>query len=201
MLEAMLHIRDLIIEKAGKTICRVAELDVARGERVVLVGANGAGKTTLLRVLGGLERDVQGECRIEQPLRKRVYVHQAPYLFQGSVAWNVGYGLAAQGVKRKERVAIVRHWLDTFGVSQLAERRCAKLSGGERRRVALARAFAIRADLMLLDEPFADLDKNGIDIVRRAIDEAEDATIVIASPTPLPDSFPVRTYLLDPPSA
>ena len=190
----MLRVRDLRVEKAGTTICSVPELDAGRGERVALVGANGCGKTTLLRVLSGLEPDMRGHCRIEAPLRKRVYVHQTPYLFRGSVMWNAGYGLAAQNIGRKERTSAVRHWLSIFGLDHLAERRCTRLSGGERRRVALARAFAVRADLMLLDEPFAELDQEGIEIVCGAIAGASDSTILIASPVPLPAALPARSY-------
>lgn len=188
----MLQIRDLRVDKGGRTICCVPELTVGSGERVALVGPNGSGKTTLLRVLSGLERDIHGECRIVPPMRKRVYVHQSPYLFRGTVMWNVGYGLAARNIDKKSRTSTVWHWLNVFGIGGLAERHCEKLSGGERRRVALARAFAIRPDLLLLDEPLADLDEEGIEIVCRAIADESESTIVIVSPVPVPSTLRVR---------
>lgn len=190
----MLRIRNLKVEKQGRAICSVPALTVDRDERVAVFGPNGSGKTTLLRVLGGLERELAGECQIEAPLRQRVYVHQAPYLFRGSVAFNVGYGLAARGVPRQEQDEVVQHWLKLLGVDHLARRQPHGLSGGERRRVALARALAIGADLLLLDEPFAELDSDGIAAVCRALEELPATTIVLASPTPLPGGFSARTW-------
>jgi ABC-type nitrate/sulfonate/bicarbonate transport system ATPase subunit len=181
-------------------ICHVPELDVAPGERIAIVGPNGSGKTTLLRVFAGLEQDTRGECHVASPLRHRVYVHQTPYLFQGSVACNAGYGLAARKVARNERISKVAYWLNAFGVDHLAERRCDRLSAGERRRVALARAFAVRAELLLLDEPLAELDEAGVEIVCRAIAAEAAATIVIASPVPLPAALPARSYHLSLPA-
>lgn len=191
----MLRIRDLRLDKAGKTICHVPELEVGRGERIAVVGPNGSGKTTLLRVIGGLERQFTGECRVDVPSRQRVYVHQAPHLFRGSVLCNAKYGLAARHLPRGKQTSVAREWLRTLGVEHLVQRKCARLSGGERRRVALARAFALQPQVLLLDEPFADLDQEGIDIVCRAISASSSCTVLIASPVPLPDALPVQRSL------
>ena len=85
----MLQIRNLRVERGGQTICELPELRVEGGERVCVVGPNGSGKTTLLRVVGGLDREFHGECRADVPFRDRVYLHQSPYLFRGSVLANV----------------------------------------------------------------------------------------------------------------
>jgi ABC-type nitrate/sulfonate/bicarbonate transport system ATPase subunit len=195
----MLRIRDLRLGKAGKTICHVPELEVRRGERIAVVGPNGSGKTTLLRVVGGLERQFTGECRVDVPSRERVYVHQSPHLFRGSVLSNAKYGLAARHLPRRKQVSTAREWLRTLGVEHLVHRQCASLSGGERRRVALARAFATEPEILLLDEPLADLDQEGIDIVCRAISASSIWTVLIASPVPLPDALPVQRCLGMPP--
>lgn len=192
----MLRIRDLKVEKAGRTICHVGELDVTRGERLAVIGPNGSGKTTLLRVAGGLERDFAGECRVAAPPRDRVYVHQSPYLLRGSVMFNATYGLAARKVPRRERDAAARQWLGTLGVEHLMHRRSRRLSGGETRRVALARALAVRPDLLLLDEPLADLDEAGIAAVCRALDALTNTTILIASPVPLPEELSTHRFCL-----
>ncbi|HID77063.1 MAG TPA: ATP-binding cassette domain-containing protein, partial [Planctomycetaceae bacterium] len=82
-----------------------------------------------------------------------------------------------------------RRWLDRLGVAHLAGRHVAQLSGGELRRVALARALAIQPQLLLLDEPLADLDGDGVEAVCRVLAELPDVTMLIASPTPLPDNL------------
>ena len=192
----MLCIQDLSVDKGGATICRVPRLDVGRGDRVGIIGDNGTGKSTLLRVLGGLEPAFQGVCRTDVPFRDCVYVHQSPYLLRGSVLANVTYGLSGRGIRRAERKQVARHWLDRLGVGYLEQHRAATLSGGERRRVALARAFATQADLLLLDEPFADLDQDGVAVVCRAIGQLSDATLLIASPRPLPEKLTDRTFRL-----
>jgi tungstate transport system ATP-binding protein len=192
----VLSIRDLNVVKAGTSICRLRHLDLNRGERLAVLGRNGSGKTTLLRVIGGLEKDFDGQCRIAVAPRNCVYLHQLPYLFRGTVLFNVAYGLAARKVDRRETRRRAHHWLEVFGVEHLAQRRCAHLSGGERRRVALARVFAVQPEMLLLDEPLADLDEVGVDLVCNAIPLLPQTTIVISSPNPLPRSLCVRTLEL-----
>jgi len=183
---------DLTVSKSGQVICRLAEFTVFPGERLGIGGANGSGKSTLLRVLGGLERDFTGTCRIDIPPRDRVFVHQTPYLLRGTVLHNVAYGLAARSVERSERRRIALDWLARLGIADLAGRRVDSLSGGEGRRVALARACVLRPKLLLLDEPLADLDESGTRCVGEALAELSDATVLIASPIPLPDGLVAR---------
>lgn len=192
----MLHIRDLKVIKASKTICCVPKLDIQRGENAAVIGPNGTGKTTLMRVVGGLESEFSGKCQADVPFRSRVYVHQSPYLFRGSVLFNAMYGMAAHNVPRPVRISTAREWLDKLGIGHLAERPCSHLSGGEQRRVALARAFATQAKILLLDEPLAELDQEGIDIVCRAISADRHSTILLTSPTPLPAGMSLPTMNL-----
>ncbi len=192
-----IRIDDLSVSKGNQVICRVAGFTVASGERLGVGGANGSGKSTLLRVLAGLEQDYAGTCRIDVPRRERVFVHQTPYLFRGTVLHNMVYGLAARSVKRSERRPLALDWLMRLGVADLADRHVAGLSGGERRRVALARACVLRPKLLLLDEPLADLDESGADRVREALAELSDSTILIASPIPLPEGLIARWFELD----
>ncbi len=189
--------KDLAVKKQGTTICHVPELTITAGERVGIMGGNGSGKTTLLRVLAGLEHDHDGICQVATEPRERVFVHQAPYLMRGTVLFNVAYGLAARGVATAERNASAHSWLAQLGVDQLDDRRIANLSGGERRRVALARAFCLSPRLLLLDEPLADLDEAGIETVSAAIASLENTTVLISSPIPLPDGLVTRTVSID----
>lgn len=89
-------------------------------------------------------------------------------------------------------------WLQRLGLESLAHRSTRSLSGGEARRTALARACVLQPELLLLDEPLADLDAAGIDCVQESLKELPDSTILISSPTPLPNNLVERTIKLRP---
>lgn len=138
---------------SGKTVVDVAELSVQPGEVLAVLGANGAGKSTLFRLLLGLEKPEAGTV-----LRsgRTAGVFQRPYLFEGTVADNIAYGL--KGVATEERRTRVNQLAEMFGLSGLLKTRVHQLSGGEVQRVALARALVLHPDVLLLDEPTANLD-------------------------------------------
>ncbi|MCA9265241.1 MAG: ATP-binding cassette domain-containing protein [Planctomycetales bacterium] len=185
----MIDLRQLTVTKSGRTLVEVSELEIEARSRVAVQGRNGSGKTTLLRVIAGLELDYRGQCRIDVPRCERVLVHQSPYLFHGTVGRNVCYGLVGRGLSGSQQRKTGRLWAQRLMVDHLWNHSAQKLSGGERRRVALARAFAVEPHLLLLDEPFADLDPSGIDLVCRTIDAAHNVTCVVASPIPCPDGL------------
>lgn len=154
-----LHVRELRHDKGGRTVLAIPQLSLSGPGLVALVGHNGAGKTTLLRLLSGvLERPTEGtvNCTVE-PLSV-VMVDQSPYLFTCTVAANVSYGLKVRGVPRWARAERVRAALDEVGMGGFESRRARELSGGEQRRVAVARALAVNPRILLLDEPDAGLD-------------------------------------------
>ena len=181
----MIRAFDVSVWYGDREVLSLARLDVAEGEAVGVHGSNGSGKSTLLRVLAGLAVPSRG--RVEGPPRGRVVLlHQRPYLFIGSAIENVEFALRAQRVPRRGRRALAIEALDRVGASGYADRVAADLSGGERRRVAIARAIVGRPQVLLLDEPFEALDDAG----RRAILDAIIAlgvTRVVASPAPLPE--------------
>ncbi|WP_108662477.1 ABC transporter ATP-binding protein [Acuticoccus kandeliae] len=144
-------------------------LNVDAGEVVALLGPSGCGKTTLLRVIAGFLRQTTGTVRVDgrpvdrvPPGRRGIgIVFQNYALFPHmSVAENVGYGLAARGRPRREVRAAVERFLEVVQMTPYAARKPRALSGGQQQRVALARALAIEPGILLLDEPFAALDKN-----------------------------------------
>lgn len=192
----VISIRDLSVRREDREICNVAELSVQHGARVGIVGPNGSGKTTLLRVLAGLETIDSGVCTIEAAPRDRVFVHQSPRLFRGSVLGNVTYGLSARGVARSDQRPLALDWLRRVGLDGFQDRDTGTLSGGEIRRVAIARACILQPKLLLLDEPFADLDASGIDDVVAMLASLAESTLLIASPVPLPESLPHRHFAL-----
>lgn len=178
----MIEIQGLCVEKQDSAICVVRELRCQPGDRTLIHGANGSGKSTLLRVLAGLERGFSGQCKIAAPVRDRVFLHQSPWLFRGTVLSNAMYGLVARGERVRPAKQAAMRWLELFNVAHLATANGKELSGGERRRVALARAFVLEPRLLLLDEPMSDLDDQGEKELRRAIETATRSTIVITSP-------------------
>lgn len=193
----MIDINELRVNKNGRTICAVSQLLIKQGERVAILGSNGSGKTTFLRVLAGLETEYEGRCLVGASSKDRVYVHQSPYLFRGTVLFNATYGLRQRGMSKADSERLALDWLKRMGVDQLSGSRIAHLSGGERRRVALARAMVLKPRLLLLDEPLADMDAEGTAAVAAAFDELKECTILVASPTPLPDGLAEREFYLE----
>jgi ABC-type Fe3+/spermidine/putrescine transport system ATPase subunit len=135
----------------------VDALDLHAGEVLAVIGENGAGKTTLLRALAGLEPGCGGVVQraTERPV---ALVFQRPVMLAGSVAFNVRAPLWGAGVPRAEAARRAAAALARFRLEAFAGREASTLSGGEMRRVALAQGFVREPGVLLLDEPFDDLD-------------------------------------------
>ena len=144
-------------------------LQIHAGELVALLGPSGCGKTTLLRIIAGFVEQTEGRVVVggrsidDLPpnMREVGVVFQNYALFPHmTAAQNVAYGLACRGESRSRQEARAREMLDLVQMSHLAERLPRELSGGQQQRVALARALAVNPRILLLDEPFAALDKS-----------------------------------------
>ncbi|WP_375458923.1 ABC transporter ATP-binding protein [uncultured Enterovirga sp.] len=163
-------ILDGITQRYGASLAvDTVTLDIRGGELVALLGPSGCGKTTLLRAIAGFLKPTEGRVIIggeavdHLPPNKRSVgiVFQNYALFPHmTVAENVAYGLAARGRPKQEQKARVAEMLDLVRLGHLADRFPKQMSGGQQQRVALARALAVRPSILLLDEPFAALDKN-----------------------------------------
>ncbi len=155
-----LRVRDLEVRRGRGPDAfrlRVDRLDLHVGEVLVLLGPNGAGKSTLLRAMAGLERSVDAEA-LEWPTGPVTLVFQRPAALSGTAEGNVRAALLGKGLGEAEKRARVAAALARFEIEGLADHDARTLSGGELRRLALARAFVLEPDVLLLDEPFDDLD-------------------------------------------
>ena len=120
-------------------------------------------------------------------------------MFRGTVLSSVAYGLRCRGESQHAAVICALERLEQLGIRALASNKTHQLSGGETRRVALARALVLKPRLLLLDEPLAELDAQGVESVCRVLTELPETTMVIASPTKLPAEINTREYQLNGP--
>jgi tungstate transport system ATP-binding protein len=171
----------------GRTVAlQPTDFQIRRGERVALIGANGSGKTTLLRLLHGQLEPTCGTRRAHadangQPLRQAM-LFQRPFLLRLSVWRNLQVALWLAGVPRGDWDQRGRHALERVGLAGLQRRPARVLSGGQQQRLALARAWAVRPQMLLLDEPTASLDPGGKHEVETLIDEfAREGMAVVMS--------------------
>ena len=159
-------------------------LRIEEGERVALVGANGSGKSTLLRTLHGLQRPSAGE--LHTPANQRVaMLFQRPHMLRMSAQRNIQLGLWLRGVPARQTRALALPALERVEMGALAERNARALSGGQQQRLALARAWALRPAVWLLDEPTASLDPHAKREVEALIAEFTAAGQPSGQPTTL----------------
>ncbi len=190
--EPLLRGERLTRSYAGEAVVDVEGIDVRAGEVLAVLGPNGAGKSTLMRLLAGLEAPDSGRLFYKgravsagdpELRRAAAAVLQRPYLWRGTVAQNVEYGLHVRGVSRPELESRVTQTLEMLGVAQLREAPVDTLSGGEAQRVALARALVIDPEILFLDEPTADLDvavrRQLLEDLERIVSRAESAIVLI----------------------
>lgn len=145
----------LDVARGERRLLRGVDLRLRRGEVVAILGPNGAGKSTLLATLAGLLPPASGRVSVDGRVAAAL---QAPVMARRTVRANVEAALGWWGVPRAQRAPRAAAALELMQAGPLAERRADELSGGEARRVHLARALALEADALLLDEPFAGLD-------------------------------------------
>jgi len=194
MNESIYQLRGVAKEYSGRCVLHVERLDIQRGEIFALVGPSGAGKSTLLRLLNFLEPPTGGSIRFlgtefssSRPapldLRRRVTtVFQRPILLNRSVWANASYGLRLRGQRNAARQ--VEAALEQVGLNDLARQRARTLSGGEAQRVALARAMLLQPDVLLLDEPTANLDPYNVGLIEgivRALNQERGTTLVLVT--------------------
>lgn len=178
----------------GKSeVLKDIDLIVEKGEIVALIGPTGSGKTTLLRIIDLLEAPSRGRVIFDsidvtragendrlKARRKMAMVFQKPVMFKGSVLKNVLYGLKIRGIDRKDRA---QDALRAVGLASYESRDASTLSGGEMQRTAIARALVTEPELLLLDEPTANLDPKTSASIEKIISglPRQGATVIMAT--------------------
>ncbi len=177
----MLELRAVRHRYEGRVVLDLEQFTLPRTGSVAVVGHNGAGKSTLLRLLALLEAPTEGRIvfdgtavppprRAPASLRRRVtLVEQRPILFRGTVRENLEYGLRLRDVGRAAINGIIGDAVDRLGLAPLLDRRRHELSDGDVQRVAVARALALRTDVLLLDEPASSADRAAAGALYRAL--------------------------------
>jgi molybdopterin-binding protein len=180
MTSSVLSVRDLSFAYNGSDnfSLSIPNFDLYPGEKVAIIGPNGAGKTTFLQAISLLLKPTTGtiifdtkEIRNQEDTlgyhRSTAFIPQKPVLYNRSVKENVGIGLKIRGMKNPETEERVFDMLKKFGIGHLANRNALSVSGGEARRIMLARGLILNPRIIWMDEPFGDLDET----VRRELIE------------------------------
>jgi len=182
-------------EYDGVPVINRLSMKVREGRVLSIIGPNGAGKTTLLRMMALLDKPTWGEIYYRgkkvdnssaNTIRRKVtMVFQRTVNFNKTVYKNVTYGLELKKIPEGEIKRRVMQALDLVSMKKFADRRAKKLSGGEQQRLAIARALVLEPELLLLDEPTANLDpKNTLEIERIINGIKGRTTVVIATNNP-----------------
>lgn len=182
----MIRAEDLVKTYRGRRVVDMVSLEVRQGEVVGLLGPNGAGKTTTFYMIVGLEACSGGNIQLDgrditrMPMYQRGrrgigYLPQEPSVFRKlTVEENILAVLEARGYPARQRHKRLEELLDEFGIGYVRKQRGMVLSGGERRRVEIARALAAEPSFILLDEPFAGVDPIAVADIQNIVSHLKD---------------------------
>ncbi len=172
----------------GKTVLDISEGRIRHGSMTALIGPNGAGKSTLLNITAGLLEADEGKILYDGktvfPGKEVTMVFQSPYLLSTSVYNNIAYPLRIRGKKEEDIERRAEELMGELGLTNLRKQKAWKLSGGEKQKVALARALSFKPGILLLDEPTANIDPHTTAEIERilfSIRNRQDITIVIVT--------------------
>ncbi|KIC28512.1 ATP-binding cassette domain-containing protein [Leisingera sp. ANG-M6] len=150
------------VRRRGKVLVGPVDLTLGGQGTSIIIGPNGAGKTTLLKMLHGIVRMNGGSlnwaCPLDEAQKHQAFVFQTPVMMRRSVIDNIAYPLRLTGLSRRQARSRAADWAARVGLGEILERQATMLSGGERQKLALARALVREPQVLFLDEPCAALD-------------------------------------------
>ena len=172
-----LQIRNLKRTYDEKVALDIPDLYIPSGAFIGIIGPNGAGKSTFVKLIAGIDPECQGEILYNQKnlhkysniYQKMTLIFQKPFLFRTSVFDNIAYPLKIRGEKKEFIEVKVQKLLVDLGLEELRDQPGKTLSGGESQKVALARALVFEPELLLLDEPTANIDPQSIMVMERVL--------------------------------
>ncbi|KJZ20460.1 ATP-binding cassette domain-containing protein [Loktanella sp. S4079] len=157
-----LEVTNASVKRRGKTLLGPIDMNFSQTGCTIVLGPNGAGKTTLLRALHGLERLAKGQASWQVPLKeahlRQAFVFQTPIMLRRSVRDNLLYPLCLRGMSRQDAMKKAEQWSARVGLDYALDQAAPRLSGGEKQKLALARALITEPEIVFLDEPCASLD-------------------------------------------
>jgi len=170
-----LSVENVCFDAGGQRLIRDISFTLEAGPRTFILGPNGAGKSLLQRLCHGLLTPSAGRVRWQgpgghAPGREQAMVFQRPVLLRRTVAQNIDYALKLHGVARADRAPIIDDVLSRTGLARFAKSPARHLSGGEQQKLALARAWATKPQVLFLDEPTASLDPAAMHAIESIID-------------------------------
>ena len=174
-----LKLKNLKKHYGPRLVLDVERCEIPGGAITGLIGSNGAGKTTLMNIIAGLDQPEDGEVlyglqdgsfTAELPVKAVTMLFQTPYMLHTTVEKNIAYPLQLRRTEREVIKRRVKNLLDDFELTALAKNKAWRLSGGETQKVALARAVALKPELLLLDEPTSNIDNTSVAFIEKTLD-------------------------------
>jgi tungstate transport system ATP-binding protein len=193
---ALFRLHNVVKRYGNREVINIENLVIPGGKIYTILGPNGSGKTTLLRIMALLLTNDEGELEVLwqkvrweknqllQLRRKMSMVTQTAYMFSGTVSYNVGYGLRMRRMKESSIRKRVNQVLEMVGLTAFREASARTLSGGERQKVAIARALAVNPQVLFLDEPTSNIDiasANEIENHIASINRVQKTTIILVT--------------------
>jgi tungstate transport system ATP-binding protein len=173
-----LQVKNATVKKRGKRIIGPIDLEISNSGFTIIMGPNGSGKTTLMRLVHGLENPRDGTSTWNSDLKtaqlSQSFVFQTPIMLRRTAIENITYPLVLRGMDNKTATQIAHEWICKIDLEASGNLNARYLSGGEKQKLSLARALATNPQLLLLDEPTANLDGSATKEIEKLLKDAHD---------------------------